>query len=42
LVYIKAGMSEESQDEIWTPAEASQAAIDPGTEIADTDRQRMA
>jgi hypothetical protein len=39
---MQSGMAEESQDEIWTPAEASQAPIDPGAEIADTGGQRIA
>jgi hypothetical protein len=35
-------MSEESKDEIGTSAEASNAAIDLGTEFADVGGQRMA
>jgi hypothetical protein len=35
-------MSEESEDEIGTSAEASKAAIDPGTEFADVGGQRIA
>ena len=35
-------MTEESQDEIGTPAEAGQAAIDPGAEIADVSGHSIA
>ncbi len=42
MVYLKPGMPEESQDEIGTPAEAGQAAIDPGAEIADVSGQSIA
>jgi hypothetical protein len=35
-------MSEASEDEVGSPAEASKAAIDPGAEIADTAGQRIA
>jgi hypothetical protein len=39
---MEPGMSEEAKDEIGTSAEASQAAIDPGAEFADSGGQRMA
>jgi hypothetical protein len=39
---MEPGMSEESEDEIGTSAEASKAAIDPGAEFADIGGQRMA
>jgi hypothetical protein len=42
LVYIKPGMPEESQDEIGTPAEAGEAAIDPSTKVAEVSGQRIA
>jgi hypothetical protein len=35
-------MPEESQDEIGTPAEAGEAAIDPSTKVAEVSGQRMA
>ena len=35
-------MSEESEDEVGAPAEASKATIDPSTEIADTAGQGLA
>jgi hypothetical protein len=39
---MEPGMPEESEDEIGTSAEASNAAIDPGAEIADASGQRIA
>jgi hypothetical protein len=39
---MEPGMSEESEEEIGTSAEASKAAIDPGAEFADSGGQRMA
>ena len=39
---MKSGIPEESEDEIGTSAEASKAAIDPSTEIADTAGQGIA
>jgi hypothetical protein len=35
-------MSEESENEVGAPAEASKATIDPSTEIADTAGQGIA
>jgi hypothetical protein len=35
-------MSEESEDEVGSPAEAGKAAIDPSTEVADTTGQSIA
>jgi hypothetical protein len=39
---MESSMPEESQDEIGTPVEAGEAAIDPSTEVGEVSGQRMA